>query len=61
MAKGGNSQSREGKRSRLGNSKQRALYKSAKAYKHKDYSHLCQKADRLNNRSSTVAGMGEKR
>jgi hypothetical protein len=41
-------QGREAKRSRLGNSKQRAIYRSAHAYKSRNYRALCIKADKLN-------------
>lgn len=41
---------REAKRSRLGNSKQRAIYKSAKGHLHNEYSALCKRADKINNR-----------
>ena len=39
---------RNAKRSRLGNSKQRAIYISAKGHKHPEYGLICTKADQLN-------------
>lgn len=44
----GDANSRKAKRTRLGNAKQRYLYKSAKGHKHPDYSRLCRVADKLN-------------
>lgn len=41
---------RQQKRSRLGNGKDRALYKSAKAARHPKYGRLCARADALNGR-----------
>jgi hypothetical protein len=47
---GGGSTDREAKRTKLGNSKQRAIYKSAHGYKSPEYSMLCARADALNKR-----------
>lgn len=42
---------RETKRKRLGNSKQRGLYKSAHGHKSNEYGALCVRADILNKRT----------
>lgn len=52
---GGGSTDREAKRSKLGNSKQRAIYKSAHGYKDNEYGMLCARADALNKRTKENA------